>query len=279
MTDRSETASPSAGWSAATAIWRQRLWLPAVLLLAALIVAWEGAVRLTGVPEWLLPAPSAILRAGVDAAPQLAGHVGRTLLETVVGLAASVLIGAAVAVLVDFSPTLKRALYPLLVVSQTVPTIALAPLLAVWFGFGLLPKVMVVVLVCFFPIAMSLAQGLEAADPDMVALLASMGASRGQVFRLVRLPGALPAAFGGLRIAGTYSVIGAIISEWVGASKGLGIFMIRSANSFLTARLFATIALASALSLVLFGLILLLERLVLPWYFAAGREETWEEMR
>ncbi|MGQ9554002.1 MAG: ABC transporter permease [Anaerolineae bacterium] len=254
-------------------------WLPAALLVLALLLLWEALVRLSRAPEWLLPAPSAILRAGVEAGPLLAGHIGRTLLETVVGLGLSIASGVLLAVLIDLSPTLKRALYPLLVVSQTIPTIALAPLLTVWFGFGLLPKVLVVALVCFFPIAMNTAQGLEATDPDMVALLASMGASRSQVFRKVRFPGAMPAAFGGLRIAATYSVIGAVISEWVGASKGLGIFMIRASNSFLTARLFAAIALTSLLSIVLFGLVLALERISLSWYFAAGREERWEELK
>jgi ABC-type nitrate/sulfonate/bicarbonate transport system permease component len=256
-----------------------RGWLPAAALLVGLVVAWELVADLTDVPQWLLPAPSAIVRAGIEAAPLLGGHVAQTLLETVVGLLVAVLTGVALAVAIDLSPVLKRALYPLLVVSQTIPTIALAPLLVVWFGFGLLPKVLVVVLVCFFPVAMSMAQGLEGADADMVALLASMGASRGQIFWKVRFPGALPAAFGGLRIAATYSVIGAVISEWVGASRGLGIFMIRSSNSYLTARLFAAIAVASALSIALFVLVIALERLALPWYFAAGRVERWEELK
>ena len=254
-------------------------WGPAALLVGLLLAAWEAFARLTAAPAWLLPAPSAIARAGVAAAPLLAGHVWRTLIEALLGLALAVVTGVGLAVLIDLSAVLKRALYPLLVVSQTVPTIALAPLLMVWFGFGLLPKVLVVALVCFFPVAMSMAQGLEATDPDLNALLASMGASRSQIFRKARFPGALPAAFGGLRIAATYSVIGAVIAEWVGASKGLGIFMIRASNSFLTARLFAAIALASVLSLVLFGAVLLLERLALPWYFAARRQERWEDIR
>lgn len=256
--------------------WRRRL--PAAVLVLALLAAWEAAVRLTQAPEWLLPAPSAVWRAGIEAAPLLADHTGRTLTEAVVGLALAVVAGIAIAIAVDLSPVLKRALYPLLVVSQTVPIVAIAPLLIVWFGFGLTPKVLLVALVCFFPIAMSTAQGLEATDPDMVALLASMGASRRQVFAKVRFPGALPAAFGGLRIAATYSVIGAVISEWVGATKGLGIFMIRASNSYLTARLFAAIALASLLSIALFAAVLLLERLLMPWYFAAGRGERWEEL-
>ncbi|MGI6209203.1 MAG: ABC transporter permease [Anaerolineae bacterium] len=258
---------------------RWREWAPATLLIIGLLVVWEVGVRVSGTPEWLLPAPSAIAAAFVDSAPLLVGHTERTLVETAVGLAVSIVTGVALAVAVDLLPSLRRAIYPVLVVSQTIPIIALAPLLVVWFGFGLLPRVLVVTLVCFFPIAISTAQGLASADPDMVALLASMGASRFQIFRKVRLPGALPSAFAGLRIAATYAVIGAVISEWVGASRGLGIFMIRSANSYLTARLFSAIALASVLSIALFGLVVLVERLALPWYYAARREERWEDIR
>lgn len=261
--------------------WRDwaRQWGPAAALIAGLLVLWEVGVRLTDAPPWLLPAPSAVAAAFVDAGPQLWQHTGRTLVETAAGLLASVVTGVALAVAVDLLPPLRRAIYPLLVVSQTIPIIALAPLLVVWFGFGLLPRVLVVTLVCFFPIVISTAQGLAAADPDMVALLSSMGADRWMVFRKVRLPGALPAALSGLRIAATYAVMGAVISEWIGASQGLGVFMIRSANSYLTARLFAAIALTSVLSIALFGLVVLLERWAVPWYFAARREERWEEMR
>jgi len=256
-----------------------RRWGPPSLLILGLLVLWEFSVKLTSMPEWLLPAPSRIVRAAAEAAPLLADHVGYTLVEMIAGLAVSIVTGVALAIVIDLSPLLRRDLYPLLVMSQTIPIIALAPLLVVWFGFGLLPRVLVVTLVGFFPIAMNTAQGLEGTDPDMMALLASMGASRLQILSKVRFPGALPAAFGGLRIAATYSVIGAVIREWVGASKGLGIFMIRSANSYLTARLFAAIALTSILSVALFALVMVLERILLPWYFAAGREERWEEVR
>ena len=267
----------AAAWGQKAARFR-RGWGPAVVLALLLLAFWEVGVAVSSVPEWLLPAPSRIVEAGWEAAGLLREHVGRTLLETVVGLAVSIVTGMTLAVLIDLSPALRRALYPLLVVSQTIPIMALAPLLVVWFGFGLLPRVLVVTLVGFFPIAMNTAQGLESTDPEIMALLASMGASRLQTLSKVRFPGALPAAFGGIRIAATYSVIGAVISEWVGASKGLGIFMIRSANSFLTARLFAAIALTSILSVALFGLVLATERLLLPWYYAARRQEEWEEM-
>jgi ABC-type nitrate/sulfonate/bicarbonate transport system permease component len=186
--------------------------------------------------------------------------------------------GFLLALTLDFSSWLRRALYPLLVVSQTIPIMALAPLLIIWFGYGVLPKVIVVFLVCFFPIAINTADGLTGADPEMVALLRSMGASRWQIFKKVRLPGAMPPFFTGLKVAITYSVVGAIIGEWVGASRGLGIFMLRASNSFRTARVFAAITVTALLSVSLFGLVVILERLALPWYFTSARQAQWEEI-
>jgi len=275
-TQRGITTRPSLGEQLRT--WADR-WSMAAVLLLVILFLWEAGTRVAHVPDWLLPSPSAVVQAALGATPLLIAHTGRTLLETVVGLGVSIVMGVAIAVAMDLWSGLRRALYPLLVVSQTIPTIALAPLLIVWFGFGLLPKVLVVVLVCFFPITMSTVQGLEQTDPDMMNLLASMGADRLTILRKVRFPGALPSIFGGLRIAATYSVIGAVISEWIGASKGLGIFMIRSANSFLTARLFAAIAVTSLLSIALFLLVQSLEYLLLPWYHRARREAQWEELK
>jgi ABC-type nitrate/sulfonate/bicarbonate transport system permease component len=166
----------------------------------------------------------------------------------------------------------------LLVASQTIPIMALAPLLVIWFGYGLASKAAVVALVCFFPVAVATADGLRGADPDLLALLRSMGASRRQVLFKVRLPGALPGFFSGLKIAVTYSVIGAIIGEWVGAGRGLGVYMIRSANAFATAQVFAAIGVTSLVSVLLFLAVSALERLCLPWYYTAAREEQWEEV-
>jgi ABC-type nitrate/sulfonate/bicarbonate transport system permease component len=230
-------------------------------------------------PVWLLPSPLEIVRAGVAAWWVMLPNVLQTLLETVVGLGLSLMVGLIFAVLIDVSPMLRRAIYPLLVVSQTVPTIAIAPLLVIWFGYGILPKVLVVGLVCFFPIVVNTADGLRAADPDLIALLRTMGASRYQIFMKVRVPGALPLFFSGLKIAVTYGVIGAIIGEWVGASQGLGVFMLRASNSFRTDWVFAAIAVTSLLSVVLFMAVFALERIVLRWYYSVGREEQWEELR
>jgi len=164
--------------------------------------------------------------------------------------------GTLLALAIDFSATLRRAIYPLLVVSQTIPTIAIAPLLVIWLGYGIWPKIIVVGLV----------------------LLQSMGATRRDVFFKVRLPGAMPAFFSGVKIAITYSVIGAIMGEWVGASRGLGIFMLRATNSFRTDWVFVAIAITALMSIVLFLLVAVLERALLPWYFTVEREERWQEL-
>lgn len=258
---------------------RARERMPALLLLVGLLVLWECFVLWGGTPRWILPSPSDIVRAGVEAAPLMAPHVWQTLLETWLGLALALVGGLALALAIDLSSVLRRALYPLLVASQTIPIMALAPLLIIWFGYGILPKVVVVFLVCFFPIAINTADGLAGADPEMLALLRSMGATRWQIFTRVRLPGAMPAFFTGLKIAITYSVVGAIIGEWVGASRGLGIFMLRASNSFLTDRVFAAIAVTSLLSIAMFLMVVAIERATLRWYYTAARQEQWEEVR
>ncbi|NLE75182.1 MAG: ABC transporter permease [Chloroflexi bacterium] len=253
-------------------------WLPAAGLLLSLLALWELWALAGWTPRWILPSPTDIVAAGVDSFALMLPHIGQTLLETWLGLGLALAGGLALALAIDLSGFLRCALYPLLVASQTIPIMALAPLLIIWFGYGILPKVMVVFLVCFFPIAINTADGLTSVDPEMVALLRSMGASRWAVFTRVRLPAALPGFFTGLKIAITYSVVGAIIGEWVGASKGLGVFMLRASNSFLTARLFAAIAVTSLLSIAMFLLVAGLERLALPWYFSAAKSEQWEEM-
>jgi ABC-type nitrate/sulfonate/bicarbonate transport system permease component len=240
-------------------------------------MAWQIGTWVTRVPKWLLPSPWQVIQAGAEASHLLGPHVWQTLQETWLGLALALVVGLGLALVIDFSALLRRTFYPLLVASQTVPILALAPLLIIWFGYGIMPKVIVVALVCFFPIVVSTTDGLRVADPDLIALLRAMGANRRQIFLKVRLPGALPSFFSGLKIAITYSVVGAVIGEWVGASRGLGIFMIRSSKNFLTDRVFAAIAITSLLSIMMFAVVVVLERALLPWYYA-HREEVWEEV-
>jgi ABC-type nitrate/sulfonate/bicarbonate transport system permease component len=199
------------------------------------------------------------------------------LFETGLGLALSIVLAAAIAAAIDLSSFLRRALYPLLVASQTVQILAIAPLLILWFGFGLTSKVVIVVLICFFPLTLSMADGLASADPDLVALFRAMGATRRQIWRLIRLPSATPAFFSGLKIAVTYSVVGATIGEWVGGTEGLGLYMLRSKNALATDQVFVAILITSAVSIGLFVLVALLERLALPWYYTRQRAEQWEE--
>ena len=253
--------------------------MPPVVLVGVLLGLWEWASWQWQVPEWLLPAPSRIVQAAVASRWIMFPHIWQTMQETWLGLGLALLVGLIFAVLIDVSTPLRNAIYPLLVVSQTVPIIAIAPLLVIWFGYGILPKILVVGLVCFFPIVVSTADGLRSADPDLIALLRTMGASRYQIFVKVRVPGALPSFFSGIKIAVTYSVVGAIIGEWVGASRGLGVFMLRASNSFRTDWVFAAIGVISLLSIVLFLVVVVLERMTLRWYYSAAREEQWEEIR
>ena len=242
---------------------------PAVVLTVALLAIWELAVRTNLSLAQFLPAPDTIARALADNWDVIYDNAIPTLLETALGLLAATALGLLLAMLLDLSVWSRRAIYPLLIVSQTIPIIALAPLMLIWFGFTITPKVIIVLLYCFFPIAVATADGLSSAEPDLLKLLRSMGASRWQTLWLVRLPGALPAFFSGLRIAATYSVTGAIAGEFVGAEKGLGIYMITSTNSHAFPVVFATIAVTAVLSLILFALVNVIERLALPWYHAS----------
>ncbi|GAC1357068.1 MAG: ABC transporter permease [Ktedonobacteraceae bacterium] len=242
---------------------------PAFVLAIALFAIWELSVRVGQVSVAVLPAPTAIVQALVDNWDVISGHTLQTLLETVLGLAAATILGVLLAILIDVSSAVRRAVYPILVTSQTIPMIALAPLLLIWFGFDIGPKVVVVTLYCFFPIAVACADGLLGADPDLLRLMKSMKASRWQMLWFIRLPGAMPSFFSGLRIAATYSVTGAIFGEYVGAYQGLGIYMQTSFNSHAVILVFAAIVVTAVLSLVLFSLVSLIERIALPWYHGA----------
>jgi ABC-type nitrate/sulfonate/bicarbonate transport system permease component len=162
-------------------------------------------------------------------------------------------------------PRFKAGFYPLLILSQNIPTIALAPLLMIWFGFGLLPKVIVITLVCFFPVAIATLDGFVQTDRTMLGYMRMIGAGRRQIFFKLELPNALPYLFSGLKISATYSVMGAVIAEWLGSDKGIGVYMLLSKNSFRTDRVFAAIAIIVGLSLLLFGFIAFLEKLVIRW--------------
>jgi ABC-type nitrate/sulfonate/bicarbonate transport system permease component len=229
------------------------------------ILLWQLLADSGYIPKYILPSPKEIIVTLFNILPAISGHLYTTLQEAVIGFAISIVIAIAIAVLMDNYRVVRKSLYPILVVSQTIPVIALAPLFMVWFGFGITPKIVAVVLVCFFPVAVSLLDGLESVDRDMINLLKSMGATKFQVFRYVKFPGALTSFFSGLRIAATYSIMGAIIGEWLGGEKGLGVYMIRVKHSFALDKLFAAILVIVVLSMALFGFIYMVQRLVMPW--------------
>jgi ABC-type nitrate/sulfonate/bicarbonate transport system permease component len=238
---------------------------PALLVVLLMLVAWQVAVQLTGVRPQILPSPLRVIEQGWLNRDDLARHGLSTLGVTLIGFAVSLVVSWAVAMTVDFVPWLRRALVPLLVGSQTLPIIAIAPLMIIWFGFGLLPKVLVIILTTFFPVAIGLIEGFASADRETGRLLASMGATRWQQFRFLRLPGAMPRFFTALRIGITYAVVAAIFAEYVGATSGLGIYMSMQKNSFRTDLVLAAVFVTAALSITLFALTYLIERLVCPW--------------
>jgi len=256
--------------------WRRDL-LPPLLLISFMLLVWHTVAVRSGLSAFILPSPLEVIQAGWETREVLGSAITTTMLETIVGLTIATILGVLIAAAIDLSSLVRRALYPILVVSQTVQILAIAPLLIIWFGFGMLPKVLIVVLICFFPLAVNTADGLASADPDYVSLLRAMGADRKQVWWLVRFPAALPAFFTGLRIAVTYSVVGATIGEWVGGSEGLGLYMLRSKNALATDQVFVGIVLTSILSIVLFLLVYVIERALLPWYYSSERIEQWEE--
>lgn len=247
---------------------------PTLALLAGLVLAWEIAVRALDVRTYFVPAPTQIARAALEVRAVLPGHLRTTVVEALAGLAISAVAGVALAAAMVSLRPLRRVLYPLLVVSQNVPFVVIAPLIVVWFGFGIAPKILVVAAVCFFPIAVNTTEGLLGADRDLLELVRSMGGSRWQALRLVRLPSALPAFFSGLKISATYAVLAAVIGEWVGASSGLGLFITRAQTSFRTDRVFVAVAVIAAVSIALFALVEVLARLVLPWHYVKSQEDS-----
>lgn len=244
---------------------------PAFVLLVALLILWQLYVQLSQISNQVLPAPLAILQALGSNWDVIEGHTLQTLLETVLGMASATLLGLLLAIVLNLSSRVRKSIYPLLIISQTIPIIALAPLLLIWFGYDLGPKVLLITIYCFFPISVAVADGLASAEPELINLLKSMRASRWQTLWLVQLPGAMPAFFSGLRIAVTYSVTGAIFSEYIGGASGLGIYMQTSAHSRAIVLVFASILVVTILSLLLFGLVTLIERIALPWYHVSAR--------
>jgi NitT/TauT family transport system permease protein/putative hydroxymethylpyrimidine transport system permease protein len=239
--------------------------LPALLLLLALIGAWELYVDLGGVDPSILPAPHAVAQALYDDRSLLWSNFLVTGREVLLGGLLAIVVGLALAVGIHFSRTLRLALYPLIVASQAVPVVILAPILTLWLGFGIAPKLIVVALVSFFAIVVTTLDGLASVDPDLLKLMRTFDASRMHTFRHVELPAVLPGVFTGAKIAVAVSVIGAVFAEWNGSNAGLGYTLIQSIPQLLAARAVAAVVILALFAIVLFGLLALAERAAVPW--------------
>jgi len=246
---------------------------PTSTVVTALLL-WEVAVRGFRVPEFVLPPPSVILIELWVQQGRILGNAITTLWAVLAGFGVAVAVGAPLAFLTVYSGPFEKAIYPLLVFSQTIPKIAIIPVFVVWFGFGILPKVLIAFLICFFPVVIDTAIGLRSVQPEAVDLIRSMGGSRMDVFTRVRIPNALPYFFGGLKVAITLALVGAVVGEFVGSTSGLG-FMIVQASGLLNNRLvFAGILVLSFIGIVLFYAIDVLERLLLGWHVSRRAEYT-----
>jgi putative hydroxymethylpyrimidine transport system permease protein len=235
------------------------------LVLLVLVGGWEAYVGLGGIDELLLPAPSAIAVALVDDHALLWSNFLVTAGEIALGIAAALVLGLGCAIAVHMSQSLRRALYPLLVTSQAIPVPVIAPLLVVWFGYDLRPKIAIVALVCFFPIVVSTLDALDRCDAELRKLMRSLGASRWQTFRLVEAPAALPGLVTGAKLSLAFAAIAAILAEWSGSERGLGHLVLQALPQFETARAYAAVLILAAFSLSLFAALSLAERRLLPW--------------
>jgi len=246
-------------------------WLLPMLALAALIGIWQlaassGALAdLLGLEPFLVPSPAEIASALWENRSLLAENAWVTLREIVLGFLIGLAAGLGFAVLLRLSEMLRRIFYPLMVGSQAVPILVLAPVLIVWFGFGIGPKLVIVALICFFPIAVNAADGLRSVDPEAGKMMRSLDASRRQILWRVEAPTSLPFVFSGARIAATYAPIAAIFGEWVGADSGLGVLIREDSARLETARLFAAAAVLAAIALTMFALLALAERRIVTW--------------
>jgi putative hydroxymethylpyrimidine transport system permease protein len=248
-----------------------RRWLFPTLLLAALVGLWQLAAStgfladVLGIEDFLVPSPAEIAEALWDNRSLLAENAWVTLREILLGIACGLLAGVGLAVVMHRWVTIRDATFPLIVASQTIPIMVLAPILIVWFGFGIEVKVILVALVCFFPITISALAGLSSADPEAIKLMRSLDASRWQIFRRVEAPGALPSAFTGFKLAVVFAPIGALFGEWAGSSSGLGHLILTDNAQLEVAREFAAAAILAAIALILFGLVALVQRHVVTW--------------
>lgn len=236
-----------------------------VIFIIILLLIWEVAGRFFEVREYILPLPSSIVDAFYNNFSLLLSHSKYTIIAALLGLIAAILFALILSYLMNKIKLIKKIFYPLLVISQTVPIVALAPIMMIWFGLGLAPKILTVALVCFFPLSINITEGLSKTSKEEIELLNVMGASSWQIFSNIQMPSVLSYFFSGLKISATYSVMGAVIGEWLGGNKGLGVYMIRSMHTYNVSNLFAGIITVVFLSIIFFKVIELISWLMMPW--------------
>ena len=247
--------------------------VPSISAVVALLLLWQLVCMVGLIPAYMLPSPLGVLQAFVNELPLLWENSLITLQEAFVGLVLGVSVGFLAALLMDAFSILYKAFYPLLIITQTIPSVAIAPLLVLWFGYEMTPKIILIVISTFFPVTVGLLDGFRSADQDAIGLLRSMGANRMQIFRYIKFPSALPQLFSGLRIAAAYSVVGAVISEWLGGFGGLGVYMTRVKKAFAFDKMFAVIFLISAISLALMALVEYAEKKCMPYRHLDKKEK------
>ena len=264
-----DAAAPSRGPRGWRRVWEK--YGLAFLFTICLIVLWEVTLRVTHTHEYLLPKPTDIVRAfQADWSEILWPNTWPTVAEILMGFAISVVAGIGLAILLHLFAPLRRTTYPLLIGSQTIPIVVLAPILVILFGFGTLPKVIIVALICFFPIVVNGLDGLRTVDDDFIRMMRTLDATRYGIFRRVEFPAALPSIFSGMRIAATFAAIGAVFGEWAGSNRGLGFVMLASGPTLETSRIFAAILILTGIALLLFALVSALERILVPWASRGG---------
>ena len=255
---------------------RAATFLAPLAVVVVLLGLWQAAAKwdlladALGIEPFLVPAPSDIAESLWDDRELLAENAWVTLQEVLAGLAIALALGFGLAVALHLSPLLRRAFYPLLVASQTVPVIAIAPILIVWFGFGIGPKLAIIALVCFFPVTVNTLDGLRAVDPALVRMMRTLDAGRARILRAVEAPSALPYFFSGAKVAAAVAVIGAVFGEWSGANEGLGHLILTSQAQLQTARVFAAVVVLSAIAIALVGALALAQRRFAGWTVSAN---------
>lgn len=246
--------------------------LPAAAALCLLILLWQFLYQSGAVPAYMLPSPIQVVKALFTDLPTILRHAVVTLQEAFYGLCIGVVLAFVMATLMDHFRILNKALYPIMIITQTIPTIAIAPLLVLWMGFYMAPKITLVVITTFFPITVGLLDGYKSVDKDSIDLMRAMGASKAQIFFHVKLPAALPQFFSGLKISASYAVVGAVISEWLGGFEGLGVYMTRVSKAYAFDKMFAVIIFIVIISLLLMFTVNLIKTISLPWLRVEKKE-------